>query len=116
MELRYEIVRILDAANLIDCESYQRSYRTRDGTALIGGHYVVLWDESVETPGFDENATYVGPYKTSLLASLMLRDFLRSLPMEGAAPADQERRLADIRADSGSGWLVTSAVEKEARL
>lgn len=88
MELRYEVVRILNGDSLIDCESYQRRYRMRDGSELAPGHYVVLWDESVGSPAFDENATYVGPYKSSSDASLKLIEFLRS----GATAAEAGNR------------------------
>jgi hypothetical protein len=85
--LHYEIVRVIDAAKLFDSESYERCYRTRGGRALLPGHYVVLWEEAVEWPAFDEKATYVGPYQTALLADIMLHDFLLATPVAGAASA-----------------------------
>jgi hypothetical protein len=84
--MRYEIVRILNAANLIDAESYERCYRTRGAAALAPGHYVVLWDDTVERPAFDEQATYVGPYRSALLATMMLHSYLHS-PRHPASPA-----------------------------
>ena len=95
MELRCEIVRILNGASLLDCESYQRQYRTRDGNALAPGHYIVLWDESVQSPEFDENATYVGPYKSSSVASLTLTELLRSgATAAGAGIQERFERVA----------------------
>ena len=72
MEPRYEIVRILDAETLIDAESYERRYRTRSGDPLDPGFYVVLWDAAVEAPGYDELATYIGPFRSSVVATKVL--------------------------------------------
>jgi hypothetical protein len=72
MQPRYEIVRILDNDSLIDAESYERRYRTREGMPLAPGYYVVLWEDGVEAPGFDESATYVGPYKSAWHATTTL--------------------------------------------
>ncbi len=92
MELRCEIIRILNECSLIDSESYERRYRTRDGNPLVPGHYVVLWDEAAAAPEFDENATYVGPYKSSVTARMMLFDFLRSLPVQEAVTGNGDSR------------------------
>jgi len=88
MTLHYEIVRILDDNNLIDCESYQRRYWTRDGLPLAQGHYIVLWDEVAEAFAFDEGATYLGPYRSSMLASIELHEFLRAPPRHVAVTGD----------------------------
>lgn len=107
MKLRHEIVGALDAANLIDCESHERRYCTREGAALVPGHYVVLWDESVEMPAFDEN-----------------RDLRRALQVVAAREPHAERlsridargrrrdRPAGSRGTAGlklEGWLEAGA-------
>ena len=74
MDLHYDIVTILDAENLVDGESYQRRYRTRDGKPLALGNYVVLWDEPVSAPAFNEMATYHGPYESFALARRAAQD------------------------------------------
>jgi hypothetical protein len=89
MGIHYQIVNVLDAVHLIDCESYQRRYRTRDAQPLAPGHYVVLWEETAEQRHFDEQATYVGPYKSSWHAKAALVNFLRSQPAR-ATPASRE--------------------------
>jgi hypothetical protein len=60
----FEVVLVMDDERLIDPESYQRSYRTRDGRPLAPGHYVVHWAAGTALHGYDERATFHGPYPT----------------------------------------------------
>lgn len=78
MEPSYDIVTVFDAENLIDGESYQRRYRTRDERPLMPGYYVVLWDAWTDAPTFDERAVYCGPYLSYGHAQSMVPGLLRS--------------------------------------
>ena len=72
----YEIVRVLDQKNLIDGESYQRTYVTRGGRVLPSGFYVVMWPAGTLMPTFDAEAEYFGPFKLALHAKLKLTQYL----------------------------------------
>lgn len=60
----FEVVLVMDDERLIDPESYQRSYRTRDGQGLLPGHYVVRWPAGTSLHGYDERASFHGPHAT----------------------------------------------------
>ena len=48
---------------LIDPESYQREYRSRDGKSLTAGYYIVNWPDHIRVRQFDEHAIFHGPFK-----------------------------------------------------
>ena len=72
MEQYQEIVKVLNDSKLIDCESFERGYRTASGAPLVPGFYIVSWPGAVESQAYDHSARYVGPYKFQLHATLAL--------------------------------------------
>lgn len=60
--LRYQMVRVLDEESLVDRELCLHSYKTADGRKLEPGIYVVVWPAQEESPAYDANARYVGPF------------------------------------------------------
>lgn len=60
---KHEIVRILAGFRLFDAESYERTYRRRDGLPLTPGYYVVSWQDDTAIRRFDEKAAFSGPFK-----------------------------------------------------
>jgi len=59
----FEIVKVYREFWLIDPESYQREYHSRDGKPLTAGYYVVSWPEHILVRQFDENALFQGPFR-----------------------------------------------------
>ncbi|MBK8015398.1 MAG: hypothetical protein JNL33_16025 [Betaproteobacteria bacterium] len=67
MEIRvddHEVVRVHKPFHLIDCESYERWYRRREGVPLANGFYVVTWPADDTKRRFDENANFIGPFRS----------------------------------------------------
>jgi hypothetical protein len=71
---RFEIVRVVDGASLLDDESSERRYRRADGCALATGHYLVMWPGTVPEAAFDENAEFISPFDSSPAAERALCD------------------------------------------
>lgn len=60
----FEVVAVIRDFWLIDSDSYQRKYCTRDGNYLVPGYYVVSWPEHIRTRRFNEQAEYHGPFRS----------------------------------------------------
>jgi len=64
VKLQHEVVRVVNASQLIDAESYQR----RLDEALVGslepGYYVAAWPTAVGGACNDRNARFIGPFVT----------------------------------------------------
>lgn len=58
----FEIVYVLNDTHLLDAESYQRSYKRRDGMPLDKGYYFVCWPPGGDTSRFDTDAVFHGPF------------------------------------------------------
>ena len=79
MDLYHEIVKVLNDHKLIDCESFERRYRTFTGAPLSPGFYIVTWPEGVEPGDYEESASFTGPFKIPLHAKLAIaNEVLRS--------------------------------------
>jgi len=59
-----QIVKVLDASRLIDCDGCEHTYRTESGRALGLGYQIVRWADDVDAPAYDERARWVGPFRT----------------------------------------------------
>lgn len=60
-----EVVWVKDRVRLIDAESYERGYATRDGRRLSSGYYVARWPSGTINPGFlNDQAEFQGPYRS----------------------------------------------------
>jgi len=64
MDLRYEIVHVINARHLIDSESYQRTIGAEQIGRLQLGFYVVLWPVRAVGSHYDASAHYIGPFPT----------------------------------------------------
>jgi hypothetical protein len=72
MNANHEIVKVLNDAALINSESYECVYSTRQGKPLEPGFYIVLWPPRVISPSYDESAHYFGPFKSREQARVLL--------------------------------------------
>ena len=79
MERCHQIVKVLNASRLLDEESFERKYCTRRGESLQPGFYIVCWPDSSLAQGYDETASYIGPYKMQSHAKLALEHYLELL-------------------------------------
>ncbi len=59
-----EVVRVFAQFQLIDAESYQRTYSRKDRTPLPMGYYVVTWPHDREEMTYGNVAKFEGPYRT----------------------------------------------------
>lgn len=58
----FEIAAVIRDFWLIDSDSYQRKYCTRQGNPLLPGYYVISWPEHIRARRFNEHAEYHGPF------------------------------------------------------
>jgi hypothetical protein len=58
-----EVVRVFARFQLIDAESYQRTYSRKDHTPLPLGYYVVTWPHGMEEMTYGNVAKFEGPYR-----------------------------------------------------
>lgn len=72
--MHYEIVKVIDRANLLDPRSRRRRYETRDRRHLTRGIYAVVWPESTSVPRYDQDARFYGPYPSWTTAGNFIRD------------------------------------------
>lgn len=77
--MHYELVKVIDRASLLDPRSRARKYETRDHRPLTRGIYAVIWPENVETPRYDQDARYYGPYPSWKTAGSFVRETFASI-------------------------------------
>lgn len=68
-----EIVYIIRDFQLLDPESYQRTYRRLDGRALARGYYIVTWPAGKDAGSYGEDAAFLGPFRQRRAAEEHLR-------------------------------------------
>lgn len=90
----HEIVRVLNGKTLIDPESYECTYFTREGRPRAPGYYIVLWPPEVVTPRYDHQASYIGPFMLELHAKIMARRYEGGYVVENR-PATQTVEAMD---------------------
>jgi hypothetical protein len=67
----YEIVRVVEAAFLIDASRRACRYQTPDGQPLVAGYYLALWPAGVSrSAGFTLEVRYFGPFASRFEAEL----------------------------------------------
>ena len=81
----YEIACVIHGFKLVDCESYERHYSSRDGHSLTPGYYVVHWPEHCRNRRFDEQATFHGPFKQKQAARAALQRLQSEAEMKANA-------------------------------
>lgn len=102
--LDFEIVRIVNGKYLIDSGSYRHHYQTADARPLGTGHYIVLWASVVTNRGYDGCARFIGPFRSTAHARLLLRRYLEECmldPLRSLSSCFVNYRLvrcADLRA------------------
>ena len=62
----FEVVYVLRDFQLLDAESYQRTYIRRDGKPLAKGYYIVSWPPGSDTDHFGIEAHFHGPFMRRL--------------------------------------------------
>lgn len=77
--MHYELVKVIDRANLLDPRSRARKYETRDRRPLARGIYAVIWPEDVQTPRYDKDAQFYGPYSSWNSAGTFVRETFASI-------------------------------------
>ena len=68
----FEIASVIYGFRLVDSESYERTYKSRDGLPLRPGYYIVTWPPAVLTRRFDEHALFRGPFLDRLIAEKII--------------------------------------------
>jgi hypothetical protein len=71
MDVPYEIVHVINATQLIDSESYQRTFEAGQAGRLQPGFYIVRWCAGTGASRYDGCAEYVGPFTTRHMAEEM---------------------------------------------
>lgn len=66
------IVRVIDDTLLFDPASYERCYAVGTARPLEPGHYIVVWPDDIDAPGYDDRPTFVGPHVTRDEARIFL--------------------------------------------
>jgi hypothetical protein len=61
-DIWFEVVYVLRDFHLLDAESYQRTYRRRDGKPLAKGYYFVSWPPGSDTSNFGTETIFHGPF------------------------------------------------------
>jgi hypothetical protein len=72
MALHHQIVRVVSGHTLITSDLATNRYETRNRQPLTPGIYTVLWPAYVRMPRYDEEARYVGPFRTVEHAKLLV--------------------------------------------
>ncbi len=95
-----QIVKVLDAGRLVDCDHREHDYRTGTGRGLAPGFQVVTWPDEVAVPAYDEDARFLGPFKSYGHARLALE---RQLDLLLPQLKSAQRRSSRESARSSSG-------------
>ena len=87
-DIWFEIVYVLRDFQLLDAESYQRTYIRRDGQPLAKGYYIVSWPPGGDVTRFGAEAVFHGPFMRRRDAATNMYRLQRLLKAHGQTALD----------------------------